>query len=94
VIVPNFGAVGMAFTVSVKVAVAAVHGSPEGLLVVTVIITVFPISFELVLYVKLKGDLVAETGLTVPLPSSFIVTDVALPPKVFPLIVTAVVPHE
>lgn len=34
-----------------------------------------------------------ETGLTVPAPFSVIVTPVALPPKEFPFIVTAVVPQ-
>ena len=42
VIVPTTGAVGKAFTVKVYVATAAAQGAPNGLLVVTVIITVLP----------------------------------------------------
>jgi hypothetical protein len=42
VIVPTTGAVGKAFTVKVYVATAAVQGAPNGLSVVTVIITVLP----------------------------------------------------
>jgi hypothetical protein len=44
VIVPTCGAEGMAFTVNVYVALAATHGNPRGLLVVTVITTFLPIS--------------------------------------------------
>jgi hypothetical protein len=44
VIVPTTGTDGLAFTVSVNVAVAAAHGNPDGLLVVTVMITVLPAS--------------------------------------------------
>jgi hypothetical protein len=36
--------VGMAFTVNVYVDIAAAHGAPEGLFVVTVIVTTLPIS--------------------------------------------------
>ena len=43
-ITPTPGADGLAFTVSVKVAVAVAHGMPDGLLVVTVMITVLPAS--------------------------------------------------
>jgi hypothetical protein len=43
--------------------------------------------------VKANGDAVALTGLTVPEPFSVIVTAVAEPPNVFPLMVTGVVPH-
>ena len=44
VLVPTVGAAGVAFTVRVYVAVASAQGAPRGLLVVTVIITVFPAS--------------------------------------------------
>lgn len=44
VIVPTTGAVGIAFTVSVYVAVAGEQGEPSGLSVVTVIVTVLPAS--------------------------------------------------
>ncbi len=44
VIVPGTGEAGIAFTVRVKVAIAAAHGAPKGLSVVTVIKTVFPAS--------------------------------------------------
>jgi len=40
-----------------------------------------------------KGEADAEAGVTVPPPLSDIKTLVALPPKVFPLTVTAVTPH-
>lgn len=43
-ITPTAGAAGMAFTVSVYVAVADEQGEPNGLFVVTVMITVFPMS--------------------------------------------------
>ena len=46
VIVPTTGAEGSAFTVRVNVVAAASHGEPSGLLVVTVIMTVFPASPE------------------------------------------------
>jgi hypothetical protein len=41
----------------------------------------------------LKGEAVAEVGVTEPPPFSVIVTLVALPPKVFPVTVIAVTPH-
>jgi len=44
VIVPGTGATGLAFTVSDYVAVAAAHGVPRGLFVVTVIKTTLPAS--------------------------------------------------
>lgn len=44
VIVPIKGAVGIAVTVRVYVAVAVIHGAPSGLLVVTVIVTVLSAS--------------------------------------------------
>ena len=60
---------------------------------VTVIVTVLPASPAAGVYVKLKGEALAEEGLTVPVPFSVIVTLVALPPKVLPATVTAVVPQ-
>jgi hypothetical protein len=62
-------------------------------LVVTVIITFFPISLLFGVYVNANGDFDAVVGVTEPLPFCVIVTFVALPPKVLPLTVTAVVPH-
>lgn len=87
------GAEGMAFTVKVNVATAEEHGEPSGLFVVTVIKTVLPLSELPGVYVKLKEGVVADEGLTVPAPFSVIVTLVALPLKVFPETVTAVVPQ-
>ena len=84
--------VGTAITVRVYIAVAAAHGAPDGLSVVTVMITVFPTSASDGVYVKLKVDEVDEAGLTVPEPSEVMVTFVAFE-KVFPLILTAVVPQ-
>jgi hypothetical protein len=43
--------------------------------------------------VKEKGEVDEEAGVTVPPPFSVIVTFVALPPKVLPLTVTAVMPQ-
>jgi hypothetical protein len=43
--------------------------------------------------VNAKGFVAAGRGLTVPAPSSFIVTLVALPPKLLPLTVTGAMPH-
>jgi len=93
VIVPALGAVTLEFTDNVYVALAAVQGVPEGLLVVKVIITTFPASPFLGVYVNMKGDVVTEPGLTEPLPFSLIDTFVALPPNVFPVTVTGVVPQ-
>ena len=59
----------------------------------TVIITVLPPSAASGVYVNWKGDTVDETGSTEPAPFSVIATLVALPPKVFPVMVTGVVPH-
>lgn len=42
---------------------------------------------------KLKGEVEEVVGVTVPPPFSVMVTLVALPPKVFPLNVTAVMPQ-
>jgi len=93
VIVPITGAEGMAFTVNVYVSFAAVQGLPNGLLVVTVIKTLFPMSLLFGVYVNANGDFDAELGLTEPEPFSVIVTFVALPPNVLSLTVTGVVPH-
>lgn len=93
VIVPISGEEGMAPTVRVNVALAAAHGKPNGLSVVTVIVTFFPLSPFFGVYVNENGDFVDEAGLTEPAPSSVIVTFFALPPKVLPVTVTAVIPH-
>lgn len=87
VIVPRTGAEGLVLTVKLKVALAAAHGDPKGLLVVTVIVIIFPLSEDFGVYVKEKGDVEADVGLTEPPPFSEIVTRVALPPKVLPLMV-------
>jgi hypothetical protein len=75
------------------VVIAAAHGNPKGLFVVTVIITILPASAAKGVYVKVKGFVLDEVGLTVPAPFSVIETLVALPPNVFPLIVTGVIPQ-
>ena len=92
-IASTLGAEGFAFTSSVYVAFAASHRKPAGLLVVTVMITVLPASPAAGVYVNVNGFVPEDTGLTLPMPFSVIVTLVALPPKVLPLIVTGVVPH-
>jgi len=92
-IVPGTGGEGIALTYNEKVAMTAEQGNPEGLFVVTVIVTVFPISAFLGVYVNANGDFFEETGLTDPDPSSLIVTLVALPPKILPLIVMGAVPQ-
>jgi hypothetical protein len=91
--VPTVGAAGTEFTFNVNVATAAAHGVPRGLFVVTVIITFLPASVALGVYVNEKGDVLAEAGVIVPSPFSVIVTLVALPPNVFPLIVTGDMPQ-
>jgi hypothetical protein len=53
---PIVGAAGMAFTASVYVATAAEHGTPSGLFVVTVIITVLSMSPVPGVYVNENGD--------------------------------------
>jgi hypothetical protein len=63
------------------------------LLVVTVTVTVVPISPAAGVYVKAKGDDPELVGDTVPAPFSVMVTDVADPPKVLPETVTGAVPH-
>jgi hypothetical protein len=60
---------------------------------VTVIVTVFPISLVAGVYVNENGDVVEESGVTIPEPFSVNITLVALPPNVFPETVTAMVPH-
>jgi hypothetical protein len=77
----------LVLTVNVKVALAAAQGDPRGLFVVTVIVTVFPLSDDFGEYVKEKGETEVDVGLTEPPPFSEIVTRVALPPKVLPLTV-------
>ena len=84
---------GMALTVKRYVAVAASQGEPRGLFVVTVIVTVVPISAAAGVYVNENGDAFADGGLTLPAPLSVIVTSVALPPKVLSVTVTGVVPQ-
>lgn len=58
----------------------------------TVIVTVFPASPAVGVYVKSNGDMPDDAGFTVPAPFSVIVTVVALV-NVFPLIVTGVMPQ-
>ena len=87
------GVAGVAFTVKLYVAVAATHGLPFGLFVVTVIVTVLPASPAAGVYVKLKGELVALRMFNVPAPSSDKLTFVALPPNVLPVTVTALLLH-
>lgn len=93
VITPVKGIEGLAFTVSRKEVVAAVHAVFLGISVVTVICTCNPTSPIEGVYVKVKGVLEVTAGLTFPVPSVVIVTLVALPPNVLPLIVTGVVPQ-
>jgi hypothetical protein len=62
-------------------------------LVVTVIITDFPRSPLAGVNVNEKGDALADVGLNLPVPFEVNVTFVALPPKVFPDMVTGVTPH-
>jgi hypothetical protein len=93
VIVPIFGSEGIEFTVSIKVVVAAAHGTPNGLSVVNVISTIFPASPVAGVYVNVNGDVLNIAGLTEPSPFSVIVTLVALPPKVFPVTIKGAVPQ-
>ena len=86
------GAPGRAPTVREYVAVAAEQGEPRGLLVVMVIVIIFPASDTTGVYTKEKGDVLVEAGITVPPPSSVIVTLVALT-NVLPLTVTGVTPQ-
>lgn len=57
------------------------------------IVTLLPMSPATGVYVNEKGEVLTEPGVTEPAPSSVIVTLVAEPPKVFPLIVTGDVPQ-
>jgi hypothetical protein len=93
VITPTRGAEGAAFTDNTYVSLAAMHGEPEGLSVVTVIVTFWPASPSEGVYVKSNGLMLAEAGLTDPVPFEVIATLVALPPKVFPLILIEVFPQ-
>ncbi len=86
------GAGGSAFTVSAYVATAAEHGDPEGLLVVTVMVTVFPASPAEGVYVNENGEVPDDDGFTVPVPLLVIVTLVAFV-KVLPLTVTGAEAH-
>jgi hypothetical protein len=74
------------------VADAAAQGTPNGLSVVTVIITVVPSSAGDGVYVKSNGD-EPEAGVIVPDPFDVIVTEVALPENVLPVTVTGEMPH-
>lgn len=76
-----------------QVALAVEQGGPLGLLVVTVIVTVFPTSWRIGVYVNENGEVFAEAGIIEPLPFPVIVTAVALPPKVFPVTDIAVSPQ-
>jgi len=82
--------VGDALIFKVNMAVAAAHGEPSGLSVVTVIITIFPSSPAAGVYVKANGDVPDEAGLTEPAPFSVIITVVAFV-KVLPLMVIGAV---
>ena len=82
------GAAGRAFTIIVNVASSAIHGSPNGLLVVTVMVIVFPISALTGVYSIINGLSDAELLVNVPLPLEVMLTDVAEPAKVLPPIVT------
>ena len=77
------------------VAVAATQGAPAGLLVVTVSVMVLPASAATGVYLISNGLLDADGVFTVPPPLALlvIVTAVAVPPKVFPLITIVVVPQ-
>lgn len=93
VIVPMSGAGGLALTVNIYVSFAATQAVPEGLSVVTVIVTVFPASPVLGVYVNVNGDLDDDAGLTDPSPFSEIATRSAIPPKVLPDTVMGVKLH-
>ena len=90
--VPISGAEREEPTVNTKVALAAEQAAPGGSLVVTVIVTFFPLSLLLGVYVNSKGVEDIEPGLTEPSPFSVILMFVALPPKV-PLIFTGASPQ-
>lgn len=86
------GVPGRALTAREYVAVASEHGEPEGLFVVIVIVIIFPASDATGVYTKEKGDVLVDAGITVPPPSSVIVTFVALI-NVLPLTVTGITPQ-
>ena len=73
-------------------AVATAHGGPEGLSVVTVIVTVLPASPAAGVYVNVNVDVTVEDGLTVPAPFVVIATEFALA-NVLPFTVTGAVPQ-
>ena len=86
--------VGTELTVNEYVTTAGEHGEPNGLFVVTVMVTTFPISPRAGVYVKLNGDVLEVLPLVIlPKPFSATMIDVALPPKVFPLTVIGDMPH-
>jgi hypothetical protein len=93
VIRPIDGGDGTAFTDRIYVAIAGEQGDPNGLSVVTVMITNLPLSPAAGVYVKENGDVVIEDWSTDPAPFSVIATPVALPPKVLPETGTGVVPQ-
>ena len=74
-------------------AIAAAHGNPRGLLVVTVMRTILPTSPATGVYVNENGLVPDDAGLTVPNPFEVIVTRVALPPNVLLLTITELVLH-
>jgi hypothetical protein len=75
------------------VSVAGTQGSPEGLFVVTVIVTMLPASPGAGVYVNENGDVPVDEGLTLPKPFPVIFTAVALPPKMLPLTVIGLSTH-
>jgi len=91
--VPGTGADGTGVTERLKVPVAGVQGSPSGLFVVSVILTVFPASPGAGVYVNAKDEVLTLAGEMAPSPLVVIVTLVALPPKVLPLMLTADATH-
>ena len=93
IMAPGIGGAGTGLTVSVYTASAASQGSPSGLFVVIVIITVLPISDAAGTYAKSNGVVFVETGMTVPPPFSEIVTPVALPLNLLPVTVIIAVPQ-
>jgi hypothetical protein len=90
---PTTGGGGTTLTTSEYVATAGVHGKPSGLFVVTVMVIVLPASEADGVYVKAKGELADEGGLSDPPPFSDKDTLVALPPNILPLTVIAEVPQ-
>ena len=76
---------GLAFTLKAKVLTLGVQGKPSGLFVVTVIVTVFPISPVAGVYSIVNGEFVKLVLVKLPFPLCVRLTSVADPPKVFPL---------